>query len=616
AGNHAARHFEGEVAGKQNAWVRCSFSAGRWSGMAAVDGGLFKFSVSNEDVESIKSNPDLVLDSVLKARLSLVRVTGESAEKLFFHGSLIPQMPAVDNADKVGVNKKTKQLNRITRDAILGGTVGNELIRLDLELFLDHFFIDYANSLQLNPADTASAMVNIVDGIYRGDLGIRFNLVSISGDANPAQPILSETNDADALLNDLEYKKNAGLLFNQGDQKIGHLITSRSRDQGLILSGYSGVVGLSYSRSALNEAPLLCSASALGFSLAYLPQDKTPQDLASLTALTMAHEIAHNLGAIHDGTTAPGYVSNTCDPTKYIMAAQENSARHFSACSKQEIDDEVVRVRQRVENGYVQNCLIDLVDLDLTLASSYSAYHSIGSNDSRQIQLLNRSSVSVSQLNFSGSISNASGKFLGVTASNSTCTLVDDQHYQCQTPSLAAYSQINIVEQIEYRSLGESSVSLRIDSFSSAVGSEDIDNQDVLNSDISVLDISAPAEPSDVTLTRIDSGVEVRWRDNSDVEEHFVLERQTNGGDFVVISSALDANTTSYVDTDANNRNSEYVYRVSAINRIGRSAPATSSILYGVSDSGGGGGVVDMAFVSVLLIFLFVRRQFLCELDH
>lgn len=612
----SAHYFEGGVAASTSSWVRASLINGNWSGVVFLNNALYQFHFLAAQLNA-GSDPYSGLENTSRiSEISLKQIDGSVIRKLFSHGNLRQDFSTSALAESNQLTKRTSaELIGINRNTVLGGSVGNELIRLDLELFLDYHFVDYANSLQLNPADTAVAMVNIIDGIYRTDLGIRFNLVGISADT-AAFPVLSETVDAETLLNDLENKKNANLVFSQGDNKLGHLITSRSRDAGLYLDSYPGVIGLAYSRGDLIEAPVLCSASALGLSLAYLPVNESAQSLASLTALTMAHEIAHNLGAIHDGRTEAGYTSNACDASKYIMSAQENSATHFSECSKQEIADEIDRVRQSVQIGQVQNCMVDLVDLDLVLTNSFSQYQSLNGVSQREFSLLNHSNLRVDQIGFSGEISNQLAKFVSVNASNASCSLDDDYHYHCTVPTMAALSQVNVVEKIEYLELGTLSISNQIDTFSSAVGSEDIDTEDLLRSSVSVLDLIAPAAPSEVTAKRVNGGVKIEWKDNSDVEEGFLLERQINDDSFAVVSSSIAANSTSYIDSTANDTNAEYVYRVSAVNRIGSSAAAESSALHAVKHSGSGGGALNVIFISVACIFLLLRCRNLCELGH
>lgn len=78
-----------------------------------------------------------------------------------------------------------------------------------------------------------------------------------------------------------------------------------------------------------------------------------------------------------------------------------------------------------------------------------------------------------------------------------------------------------------------------------------------------------PADPSDLTASLADSGVEVSWADNSDNEDEFVLERSTNSEGFVELTR-LSQDTTTYLDDTVVALNT-YTYRVKAGNTSGES---------------------------------------------
>jgi hypothetical protein len=88
-----------------------------------------------------------------------------------------------------------------------------------------------------------------------------------------------------------------------------------------------------------------------------------------------------------------------------------------------------------------------------------------------------------------------------------------------------------------------------------------------------------PAAPSNlqakaITTTRVD----LTWFDNSNNETLFLIERKSGTGDFVEWEM-VSANTTTYSDTTALAVNTAYTYRVSALNALGASAPATSAVV-------------------------------------
>ncbi|NLX90404.1 MAG: hypothetical protein GXZ07_02240 [Firmicutes bacterium] len=79
-----------------------------------------------------------------------------------------------------------------------------------------------------------------------------------------------------------------------------------------------------------------------------------------------------------------------------------------------------------------------------------------------------------------------------------------------------------------------------------------------------------PAAPSDLAAEAVSrSQITLSWKDNSDNETGFKIERRTSGGSYVQIAT-LGANKRSYTDTGLS-PNTSYYYRVRAYNSVGNS---------------------------------------------
>ena len=76
-----------------------------------------------------------------------------------------------------------------------------------------------------------------------------------------------------------------------------------------------------------------------------------------------------------------------------------------------------------------------------------------------------------------------------------------------------------------------------------------------------------PNPPSDLKATELDRGAHLTWKDNSDNEGGFMLERKAGTGSFEVYKS-LDFNTTQYHDNDVT-AGMSYSYRVMAMPKSG-----------------------------------------------
>jgi titin len=80
-----------------------------------------------------------------------------------------------------------------------------------------------------------------------------------------------------------------------------------------------------------------------------------------------------------------------------------------------------------------------------------------------------------------------------------------------------------------------------------------------------------PAAPSNLTGNRQKNGqISLTWRDNSNNETAFQVERSTDGSVFTVLATTA-ANTTKYKDTNAQ-KGRTYYYRVAAKNNVGLSS--------------------------------------------
>ena len=181
---------------------------------------------------------------------------------------------------------------------------------MDVGLVADY---EFTNSMSPGTDAAMISRMNNVDGIFSSQLGVQLTITHIDSFASASDPF-SDTADSEALLDEL-----SDFRFQSLDQRatgLTHMFTGRD------LSGSN--VGIAYSGA-------LCS-SRYGAGLTQGTHG------ATIDALIAAHEIGHNFGAPHDGTSGSACES---EPMIYLMAPSVNGSDEFSSCSITEMQDDV-----------------------------------------------------------------------------------------------------------------------------------------------------------------------------------------------------------------------------------------------------------------------------------
>ena len=163
--------------------------------------------------------------------------------------------------------------------------------------------------------DTALiARMNNVDGIFSEQLGVQLNVNRIDTYTSNNDPFTGES-ESGALLDELTaYRLATQAQYANG---LTHLFTGRTLD--------GSTVGIAYSGA-------LCRRE-FGAGLTQGTHSET------MDSLIAAHEIGHNFGAPHDGTSG-ACESETGD---FLMAPRLNGNDQFSSCSITEMLDDISR---------------------------------------------------------------------------------------------------------------------------------------------------------------------------------------------------------------------------------------------------------------------------------
>ncbi len=311
---HGVGVYRGEIEGMPGSWVRLVVADGTprgllWDGnvMYAIEAG-----------EGASSAPHMFRLDDLK--IPPGTMTCAQTEE---------QMTASDLLGTVA-----KKVRPIVAEA--AGAESN----LDIAVIADFEFA----SAKGGDAETALVTrINNVDGIFSEQLGVQINLARTDVFASSNDPFTDES-DSGRLLGELTSYRNANAT--QSANGLTHLFTGRDLD--------GSTVGIAYTSA-------ICSRR-YGAGLTQGTHS------VSLDSLIAAHEIGHNFGAPHDGTS-----NSACEGTSqdYLMAPRLNSSDTFSACSIVQMQDDVNRA----------SCVTALPTLDVEVVANQPGGSLLGDSD-------------------------------------------------------------------------------------------------------------------------------------------------------------------------------------------------------------------------------------------
>lgn len=181
---------------------------------------------------------------------------------------------------------------------------------MDIGLVADY---EFTNDKGSGTALEMIARMNIVDGIFSSQLGVQLNVTLTDSFPSSNDPF-SDTTNPGLLIDEV-----VAFRVQSNEQKaagLTHLFTGRDLD--------GSNVGIAYGNTLCHDR--------LGVGLTQGTHSTT------MDALIAAHEIGHNFGAPHDGTSGSPCETTSTD---YLMAPSINGSDEFSACSITEMQDDI-----------------------------------------------------------------------------------------------------------------------------------------------------------------------------------------------------------------------------------------------------------------------------------
>jgi hypothetical protein len=284
-----AEAFEGSVGGVAGSWAAVTRIGNRWSGIWYDGAEFYGIDTAGSLVSASVDAAALPAD-----RLVVYRLRDALWEDISLEHDTLP-------APRDGA-QLAKALGPVSLPPPDGPSH-----RLQVGVVADALLADQdAEAVEPN----LLARLNIIDGLFTSQLGVRVEAGSTTIFASHDAEPFGRTTNADALLDEISDWRFGDAL--QRDSGLTHLFTGRN------LSGRT--VGMAYMDSLCNRrysTSLSQATSSVTFS-----------------ALIAAHEIAHVFGAPHDGDAAAACAAT---PTDYLMAPRINGSQQFSQCSLEQM---------------------------------------------------------------------------------------------------------------------------------------------------------------------------------------------------------------------------------------------------------------------------------------
>jgi hypothetical protein len=296
ARNARTMPFEGEVQGLPGSWVRITRSPSGWRGIVYDGEELYAIEPAADIAGSTVQPLNVSGSSPVVYRLSdaLLPVEAMSCE------IMQPESPST------AAEAVTQLGHELRAHALSAEVAATKQVRVGV--VGDFEFVSlFPTSGTTTPEDAILARMNIVDGIFMSQLGVKVSLAPSMLFRTSGDPFSG--NVASNLLAQLKtYRGGSQAQLALG---LSHLMTGRDLDGDTVGIAYIGTVCTGDNAASLSEGRRTTTQSAL----------------------IAAHEIGHNFGAPHDGES--GACANT--PQTFLMAPRLNGSDEFSSCSVQQI---------------------------------------------------------------------------------------------------------------------------------------------------------------------------------------------------------------------------------------------------------------------------------------
>lgn len=303
---HRVEALRGSIEGKPKSWVRLTYTSDGTHGLIWDGTELYAVEPAADIGSALATTlPAPTSDTVI---FKLSDVTLDLGADYCGSGSAHASTTNTGLATYQALSDELSASMSTTMMAEATATDSSPTLRLEMQALADAAFRAEYSSDQA-ALDAVLVRLNNIDGIFSAQIGLEVQATDIQiYSADPTA--LSSSTNADTLLSSLgKMRSNTASMSSYG---ATHLFTGRDLD--------GDTLGIAYIGN-------LCGKQ-YGTSLSEI-RDRG----AWIDSLVAAHELGHQLGAVHDGT---GVCSST--PAQgYLMSAQINGSSELSQCSRQSI---------------------------------------------------------------------------------------------------------------------------------------------------------------------------------------------------------------------------------------------------------------------------------------
>ncbi len=320
--NHDVDVLEGRVAGESDSWVRLTRHRDSYRGLVSLRGEWFAIEPAGGVTPYAAIASSAAADATVVYRLADTRIdpgaltcatTGERVRRLMSGDRALAALQGELQRSVLDASAPAAET-----DGNGEGTAGNgPLPVVTLSMVGD---APFRSRFGANAEAELLGRVNIVDGIYREQIGVQFDVTSIDILDTGSDPFVDgEEINPETLLGEFGDFRAASSL---ADDVLSHLLTDRGLED--------DTAGIAF----FTPSGTLCQPRA-GAALSRVSFS------TMLDAAIIAHEIGHNFGAEHDNES-----DSVCEttPSGFIMAPSvSSSADTFSQCSIDTVSPNIAR---------------------------------------------------------------------------------------------------------------------------------------------------------------------------------------------------------------------------------------------------------------------------------